>query len=100
MTVQNPREQTNFELSREEQWVLHHVLLDRIELEAKAPGETEPPPLEAFRLFEKLEAGELRFSSRERRCLCRELRRYVDAVTVPERDESVVRSLLETFEGC
>ncbi|MHC3439444.1 DUF7853 family protein [Natrialbaceae archaeon A-gly3] len=95
MTLRNTREQVTF--SREQQWVAHHVMLDRIELEAKAPGETEPPPMEVFQVFEKLEAGEPRLTSSERRCLCRELRRYVEGVNTPERDESVARTLLESL---
>ena len=95
MTLRNTREQLTF--SREQRWVAHHVMLDRIELEAKAPGETEPPPIEVFQVFEKLEADELRLTSSERQCLCSELRRYVDGVNTPERDESVARSLLDSL---
>ena len=96
MTLRNTPEQVT--LTREQRWVAHHVMLDRIELEAKAPGDTEPPPMEVFEVFEKLEAGEPQFTSSERQYLCRELRRYADAVNTPERDEPVARSLLETLE--
>lgn len=98
MNVRNSPAQVDHQLSREEQWIAHHVMLDRIELEAKAPGDTDPPPLEVFRVFEKLEADHPRLTSSERRCLCRELRRYVEGVNTPERDESVARSLLEALE--
>ena len=95
VTLRNTPEQVT--LTREQRWVAHHVVLDRIELEAKAPGETGPPPIELFQVFEKLEAGEPRLTSSERRYLCRELCRYVDAVSTPQRDEPVARSLIDSL---
>lgn len=51
-------------LPPEEQWTLHHVLLDRIEQETTAaePANVSPPPVEVFQAFETLDAGETRFT--------------------------------------
>lgn len=62
-TPLSPRSVT-LSLPREEQWTLHHVLLDRIEREALAeePGKIDPPPIEIFQAFATLEAGETSFT--------------------------------------
>ena len=51
-------------LPLEEQWTLHHVLLDRIDQETTVGDTTEvdPPPVEVFRAFETLDAGETSFT--------------------------------------
>ncbi|WP_440771373.1 DUF7853 family protein [Natronorubrum sp. DTA28] len=51
-------------LPLEEQWTLHHVLLDRIERELAAadPTTIDPPPVEVFQAFEALDAGQTRFT--------------------------------------
>jgi hypothetical protein len=48
----------------EEHWMLHHVLLDRIEQEAVAEesSSVDPPPVAVFQAFEALDAGETRFT--------------------------------------
>ncbi|MFC4551565.1 MULTISPECIES: hypothetical protein [Halorussus] len=52
-------------LPPDEQWTLHHVLLHRIERERTAENPTgiDPPPLEVYRAFETLDAGESRFTA-------------------------------------
>lgn len=79
------------EPSRAEQWVLHHVVLDRLEL----ADFDDPPPIEGYRTFEKLEAGTYTFTWRERCWLCAELGRYVEARHTPERDRSLARAVLD-----
>lgn len=83
-----------FDLSREEQWVVHHVLLDRIEMELHAPESTDPPSPTVYRAFEKLEGDAARLSQSERECVRDELRRYVDADDTPERDRPVAKRVL------
>lgn len=95
MTLQNERRDITLDLSREEEWLIHHVILDRIELERRTPEDSEPPSLAVYRVFEKLEAGVHRFSPRERECLQDELQQYVDANETPERDRAVTRRVLE-----
>ena len=46
----------------EEQWTLHHVLLDRIEREAEEPASVDSPPVEAYRAFERLDDGRRSFT--------------------------------------
>ncbi|RBI59920.1 hypothetical protein DMJ13_19650 [halophilic archaeon] len=98
MNVLNHRQAVCLALSREEQWVLHHVLLDRIELETRAPADTDPPPLGVFQVFEKLDAHTgtetQQFKSGELWCVCEELRRYATESNIPERDQDIVTQLL------
>lgn len=51
-------------LSAGEQWTLHHVLLDRIDAESTVAesDRVDPPPVEVFRAFETLDAGETTFT--------------------------------------
>ena len=48
--------------SLEEQWTLHHVLLDRIDREAEEPASVDSPPVEAYRAFERLDVGKTSFT--------------------------------------
>ena len=59
-----PSRSVTLSLPREEQWTLHHVLLDRIEQEATAkdPASIDPPPVEVFQAFETLDAGKTSFT--------------------------------------
>ena len=95
MAAQNTHRDSAVELTREEQWVLHDVLLDRIEMELQLPAETDAPSLEVFRVFEKVESGSYRFSEEERQRIEEELRRYADARDTPERDVSVVERVVD-----
>lgn len=87
-----------FDLSREEQWVLHHVVLDRLELEAQAPTDTDAPPLAVYRVFEKLDGGTYRFSEGEHECLRDQLRRYLECAETPERDRPIAERLRNEFD--
>ena len=51
-------------LPPEEQWTLHHVLLDRIDQKTTVgdTAEVDPPPVEVFQAFETLNAGETSFT--------------------------------------
>lgn len=51
----------SLELQLEEHWTLHHVLLQRIEQEVTAP-EREPPTLEVYQAFERVDAGTTNFT--------------------------------------
>ena len=71
------------------------MLLDRIELELHVPEGTEPPAVELFRAFEKVEAGTYRFTEDERECVEDELRRYADTGESPDRDAPVAERVVE-----
>ena len=51
-------------LSPEEQWTLHHVLLERIDQESTAddPTDVDPPSVEVFQAFERLNTGDTTFT--------------------------------------
>lgn len=55
------------QLTPEERWTLHHVLLHRIERETAADDATsiDPPRLAVFRAFETLDGGGSRFTVEE-----------------------------------
>lgn len=95
MTAATEREEATLELSRAQRWVLHHVLLDRIELEAAAPAATEPLSPATRRAFKKLDDGCTRFTRRERRRLRDEVCRYAAATATPERDRPVAERVGE-----
>lgn len=98
MDDSNRQSEHALDLSRDEQWILHHVVLDRMELEAQAPADTDAPPVALYRVFEKLEAGTYRFSQREYDCLRDEVREYVECAETPERDRPVAERLLDELE--
>lgn len=98
MTASNRPYEYILDLSRDEQWILHHVMLDRIELEAQHPDDTEPPPFTVYRVFEKIEAGTHRFSRDEHQCLIDELNQYANSKHIPERDQPIVERLLNKLQ--
>lgn len=59
----HPRSVT-LSLPPEEHWTLHHVLLDRIEHERTSEESThsEPPALEVYQAFERLDTGRTSFT--------------------------------------
>lgn len=95
MATEKTHRSLSDDLSREEQWVIHHALLERIEMELHAPGNADPPSLTVYRAFEKLEGDARRFSTCERRCVRGELRMYAARDDVPDRDATAAESALE-----
>ena len=50
-------------LTPEQQWTLHHVLLDRIDEESRdVTTDADPPSVEVFHAFEMLESSSARFT--------------------------------------
>jgi hypothetical protein len=98
MTAATGRQERVLELTREELWVAHHVLLDRLELEAQAPTATDSPPLAIRRAFEKLDVGRYQLTRREHRYLRDELRQYAAAEETPTRDRPIAQRILEKLE--
>lgn len=84
------------DLSPTEQWVLHHLMVDRLD---EAREEYSTPPWWAVEVVEKLERGELSFSTFEAWRLCRTLERYLEDGDRPERDADDAASLLAAFES-
>ena len=83
-------------LPPEEQWTLHHVLLDRIEQEvvAEEPGGIDPPPIEIFQAFEALDAGETSFTLAQLKAMQTVLSEYHHSPTWWELERSQIEQLL------
>ena len=94
MTASTERQGLSLTLTREEEWVLHHLMLDRMELEARST-EPDPPSVDIYRIFDKLEGDTHWFTSRECRLLREKLGRYAEARDTPDRDRPTARRLLE-----
>ena len=86
-------------LAPEEQWLIYQVMLDRMEQEAIAPVETDPPPLSVFRVYEKLETGKHRFTPTELRQIHYELLSYLHRPNLPNQDYSLTKALINRIDG-
>ncbi|MHB9288891.1 hypothetical protein ACKVMT_17825 [Halobacteriales archaeon Cl-PHB] len=87
-----PRSQPqSLDLPRDAEWAVHHLLVQRIEAETRDPEADDLPPLAVYRLVDKLETGDHRFTQRERWCLLDELDHRLESDETPARD----RPLLE-----
>ena len=108
-TTAKRRDTTRFEMSRGEQWVVHHVMLQEIEAHRE---NGESPPWWAIEVIEKLEdrpvVGGESTTSTERPFTCyeawrirRALADYAERAETPEDDVTdavrLVRRLDETF---
>lgn len=67
MPVTDPTSTTVLDLSRAEQWVLHHVMLEAVAADGGDEAGREPGP--ALRVLEKLEAGAFAFTLAELECV-------------------------------
>jgi hypothetical protein len=83
-------------LEPESHWTLHHVLLHRLEREARAddPSGIEPPPLPVFEAFETLDAGETRFTMAELEAVQTVLAEYHHSTTWWELERPRLEQLL------
>jgi hypothetical protein len=84
-------------LSPETAWTLHHVLLDRIEQEAAeaSPSSVEAPPIEVFRAFETLDAGETSFTIAQLEAIQTVLMEYHHATSWWELERAGIEHLLQ-----
>jgi hypothetical protein len=98
MDASDPPEQSlrlALSLPPEEQWTLHHVLLDRIERETTAEQtNADSPPVEVFRAFERLDAGETSFTVAELEAIQAVLAEYHHATTWWELERARLERLL------
>lgn len=60
-STSNERQEAALWLSLAERWVVHYVLLNRSELE-QSISTADPPAIEVFRAFDKLDAGTTTFT--------------------------------------
>lgn len=101
MSVPDPTGTTIVELSRAEQWVVHHVLLESLGL---ADGETsqaiEPddPPQPSLVMLEKLEAGSFEFTGDELRFLRQACADHADS-TQATADRNLASSVADRIDA-
>jgi hypothetical protein len=82
------------DLDPAQEWVLHHVMLDRLD---EAREQYETTPWWAVAVVEKIERGDLSISTFEAWRLRRDLERYLDEA--PERDADEAESILAALES-
>ncbi|SEQ94194.1 DUF7853 family protein [Natrinema salaciae] len=84
-------------LSRDEQWVVHHVLSSRLD---EALGADETPPEWVLEGIETLETGDEteRFTDPQADRIYDELAAYVDREETPDRDVDHGSTVLELLE--
>lgn len=93
-TAHNGQADKGMDLDPAQQWVLHHLMVDRVN---KARKVSERPPWWAVRIIGKLERGDLSFSTFEAWRIRHDLRAYLN--DAPERDAEAAESILATLEG-
>lgn len=88
----HPRTAT-LDASLEDQWTLHHVLLDRLEREAAAEGPSPLPPqlAEVARAFETLDAGDRHFTVPQLEAIRALLAEYLSSPAWEDDNESIER---------
>lgn len=101
MPVSDPSRSTVVELSRAEQWVVHHVLLETIGLadgEPSDPAESPDLPQRSLTVLEKLEAGTFEFTADELQFLRRACDRHARA-TAATADRNLASSVADRIES-
>ncbi|PSQ19538.1 hypothetical protein BRD00_01345 [Halobacteriales archaeon QS_8_69_26] len=83
------------ELTRAEQWVLHHVLVARCE---RARADRRTPPWWTVDAIEKLENGAPSFTPFEARRLRTDLNEYAEVPETPTEDAEAARTVAEKLE--
>lgn len=81
----------------EYQWELHHLLLDRIQRDAKSGTQTREGPLQAevYEAFEALDGGDVRFTVDQVEAMQRVLRSARRSTTSGERRRDQIDQLLD-----
>lgn len=100
MPVSDPSRSTVVELSRAEQWVVHHVLLETIGLadgELSEPSDPDELPQRNLAVLEKLEAGQFEFTADELVFLRRACDRHA-RVTPATADRNLASSVADRIE--
>ena len=100
MPVSDPSRSTVVELSRAEQWVVHHVLLESIGLADGEPNDGTDPtdlPERSLAVLEKLESGTFEFTADELSFLRQECNRHARATSATA-DRNLASSVAERIE--
>ena len=81
-----------------EHWILHHVLLYRIDRETTGDGPVvDPPSLEIFQAFETLDAGRTTFSTSQLEAMQEVLAEYHHSTSWWESERSQLERLLHNI---
>ncbi|MFC4987985.1 MULTISPECIES: hypothetical protein [Saliphagus] len=90
------RETYTIALDREERWVVHHVLTDRID---DRIDDGERPPERLLDLVSRIEDGEKTLTGRQLRTLQDALRTYAGADGTPSRDVELASAVAARLEA-
>lgn len=94
---ENAAPATEFELSRDEQWVLHAAFLDYVKVATREDTELAQPTIE-LEILERLETGEFAFTVFEQDRIRYELTHHIDSEHAPDRDLDPARSVIEKID--
>lgn len=83
------------DLTHEQAWVLHDVLLDRIEAEYHDPAAVEPPTLEVYQAFEAIDSGRTQLSISNCHGLADELERAIMSGSLSPADIRTAEQLID-----
>ncbi|WP_224450268.1 hypothetical protein [Haloprofundus salilacus] len=97
-SITNDAPTVELELSLEEQWVLHHVLTDYIDV-ASGEGADLPKPVVEIALAEKIEAGTFAFTAFELDKLLFRCRFHARNDAVPDADRTVAQALADRIDS-
>lgn len=92
-TITGGADVKHVDLDPAQQWVLHHLMADRVD---QAWERHDSPPWWAVDVVEKLERGDLSFSTFEAWRLRRDLLEYIEEA--PDRDTEDAESILSALE--
>lgn len=95
MTTPTDSRPVSIELSRAEQWVVHHVLLDSVGL---ARTGAEDPPECVLDILEKLESGDHAFTPFELDHIRYACDVYIHAPATPERDRGIATAVVDRVD--
>lgn len=96
-TESNTAPTADFEFSLEEQWAIHQAFLDYIEVAVRDDTNLKDPAVE-ITILEKLEQGEMSFTSFELDRIRYECQHHIESVESPERDRDPAQSVIEKID--
>ncbi|WP_224270840.1 hypothetical protein [Haloprofundus salinisoli] len=96
-SITNDAPTVELELSLEEQWVVHHVLTEYIDV-ASGDDTELPKPVVEIALAEKVEAGTFAFTAFELEKLRFRCRFHARNDTAPDADRPVARALADRID--
>lgn len=93
----NPTPTIDLDLTLDQQWVIHHALLEYVAV-ASTDNADLPEPTVELTILEKIEAGTLSFTACELQRLRHECERHATSEHSPERDREPARTVARTID--